>query len=507
VPVNPETTEREGRSAVLLLGGLIVLTVALRFWRLGEWNFQATEMFTLRDSVSPQFRNPRPLGYLLNYYVVRPFLPLDEFGLRLLPAVFGVLAIPASYLVGRRLIGTRAALFSALLMTLSPLLVMYSQLARYWSLVLLLSAIYPYALYIGVRDRNRGALVLGLVTGLLAVLAHPVSALLGGGPALLLLAHVRREHLTRLWSHKGVRWAALALVVFAVLVAVRLIPLLQSWVTQHDRNPASGQFLLRPPVAKGLKQIFYLLAFVESLTVPVVLGAAAGLYVLWKERDRALGLYMGSLAIFPIVFLTLLSLRTPVSTYYLLPTVPVFFLGAGVFLDRLFQVDWKLRPQWLLPAVVTAGVVAAGMPSLISEYRNGRRYDFRAMAHWLEPRLGPADVVVSDQPMVLDHYLPGPKVQRLQHDTTPLAESVRVLRESGRGGTLWVVAPAPSHAFRTALKQGGLAAWLYENCQLGNTAGRGRVDFRSQYLQAFRCPPVASPSTSSEAASAQRTGR
>ena len=70
---------RSTRSA-LLLGGLIVLALVLRFWRLGDWNFEATEMFTRRDSITqPRWTNARPLIYLLNYYVVRPIMPLDEF--------------------------------------------------------------------------------------------------------------------------------------------------------------------------------------------------------------------------------------------------------------------------------------------------------------------------------------------------------------------------------------------------------------------------------------------
>ena len=66
------------RRALLLLLGLTLLGLILRFWHLGEWNFQATEMFTYRDSQRPQFANARPLGYLLNYFLVRPFHPLDE---------------------------------------------------------------------------------------------------------------------------------------------------------------------------------------------------------------------------------------------------------------------------------------------------------------------------------------------------------------------------------------------------------------------------------------------
>ena len=71
----------------------------------------------------------------------------------------------------------------------------------------------------------------------------------------------------------------------------------------------------------------------------------------------------------------------------------------------------------------------------------------------------------------------------------PLARSLNALRQAGAGGALWVVAPAPAHAFRTNLKQGGLARWLWDNCELRNTVGVGRIDFRQQYLQIYRCLP------------------
>jgi hypothetical protein len=487
-----DTERRQQRLFAALVAALLAVGLVIRFWRLGDWNFQATEIFTLRDSLRPRFTNPRPLGYLLNYYLVRPFLPLDEFGLRLLPALFGALAIPAFYFQARRVVPPRAALLGTLLLTVSPLQLLYSQLARYWSMVFLFSAIYPLALYLGVRGRSRRALALGIVTAILAVLAHPVSVLLLGGVAIwLLVTYLRPGHLAQLWKQRSVRWASVLVVILVAVIAVRFFPILQSWISQHDKNPGSGQFLIRPPAPRGVKQLIYLLAFGESLTLPLVLSAAAGIYLLWQERDRSLALLLTSVAIFPIGFLTLISLRTPVSTYYLLPVVPVFFLAAGVFLDRLFEVDGTLRPRWLLPALVTSMVVAAGVPTLISDLRDGRRFDFRGAARWLEEGLAPGDVVFSDQPMVLAHYLPEAPVQRLRPDPEPLRESLGVLRESGHGNVLWIVAPAPSHAFRANLRQRGLIRWIYDNCQLRNSTGVGRVDYRQEYLHIYRCPPLA----------------
>ena len=489
-----ETTERgQGPAPAILLTGLIVVALVLRFGRLGDWSFDSDEIFMRRDSLNVRLTNPRPLLYLLNHYVVAPLLPLDEFGIRLLPAVFGVLAVPVLYFVSRRLVGARAALFAAALLTLSPLHVIYSQFGRYWSLVFLLSALYPYALYIGVREGNRRALVLGLVTAALAVLAHPAAVLLVGGPGIwLLVTYLRPRRLKQLWGQRSFRWGVLAAVIVAAVVVARFIPILQGWISEHDENPGSGQFLLRAP-PRALKPLVYLLAYTEGLTLPVVLTGAVGIYLLWRERDRTLALFLASLVVFPLTFLCLILFRTPVSTYYLLPAAPVFFMGAGVFLDRVFQIDWGLRPRWILPATLAILVLIPGMPTLVSQYLNGRRFDFRGVAQWLTPRLTPGDAVFSDQPVALGHYLPEIEIQRLRYNTAPLRESVQAVRELERGGALWIVAPAPAHAFRTNLKQGGLIRWIYDHCQLSNTVGRSRVDFRQQYLQVYRCPPAPSP--------------
>jgi hypothetical protein len=464
-----------------------VVAALLRFWRLGDWNFEATEMFTLRDSLRPRFTNPRPLSYLLNYYLVRPIIPLDEFGLRVLPALFGVLAIPALFGVSRRLIGSRAAMLGALALTVSGLHIYYSQFARYWALVFLLCAVYPFAVFLGIRERNRRALIVGVVTAVLAALAHPVSVLLVGGPIVWLAAgSLRPSTFRQLWARPGVRWASLLALVVLVLVAVRFVPVLQDWITMHDKNPGSGQFLHRNK-PNGVKQLVYLAAFAESLSIPVALAAVTGIYLLWREKDRVLASYLMSLALFPIAFLTLISARTPVSQFYLVPTLPVFFIGAGVFLDRLFDVDWKAHPRWLLPAMVTVMALTAGAPTLISQYLNGRRFDFRGVAQWLQGRMATGDLIFSDQPMVLAHYLPEVKIDKLR--TAPaLREALGTLQQPGRGGTLWIVAPQPAHTFRTDLKEGGLASWIYDHCELRNTVGVGRVDFRQQYLQVYRCP-------------------
>src|SRR5829696_742412 len=89
---SPDSSMVGAGRATAILTGLTLLALVLRFYKLGAWSLESDEVFMLRDSVALKLANPRPLMYLLNHYVVAPVLALNEFGLRLLPAVFGVLS-------------------------------------------------------------------------------------------------------------------------------------------------------------------------------------------------------------------------------------------------------------------------------------------------------------------------------------------------------------------------------------------------------------------------------
>jgi hypothetical protein len=493
--VDPPGSEGVPRrwSPAVIAACLTLLALVLRFYRIGDWGFDSDEVFMQRDSINLRFTNPRPLMYVLNHYVVQPFLPLNEFGIRLLPAISGVLAVPAFYLVARRLVGTRAALFGSLLIATSPLLVYYSQFGRYWTLVFLLSSIYPYALYLGIRDGDGSVAAWGALAGVLAVFAHPVSVLLLGGFGVWVAAvYLKPDQLARLWAQPRARWGVLVAAILAVVIALRFIPMLQYWVLKHEGVPVSergGEFLLHTPSGRGVKQMSLLLAYVVNLTPPLVLAGALGVYILSQERTRPLALLLVSLFSVQVGFIALVSVRTAVSTFYLVPAIPVLFIGAGVFLDRLSRSGSGLRPGWLLSAAVTLMILAAGAPTLISQYRDGQRWDFRGAARWLDERLSRGDIIYSDQARVVAHYLPDKRVTRLVADPDRLIRARSVVRQEG-GEALWIVAPAPSHAFRTNPRLSTLNDWIYDNCQLRSTIGVGRVDFRQNFLQIFRCAPV-----------------
>ncbi len=490
-PVSQVTGRTSGRGTTIILIGVMAAALLLRMHFLGKWTFEGDEIFTLRDSLDLRPGNPRPLIYWLNHYLVLPFRPLDEFGLRLLPAIFGALAIPTLYIVGRLLVGSRAALIAASLLAVSGLHVYHSQYARYWSLVFLLATIYPFAIYFGIRQRNWTLLVVGLVAGALAALSHPTALLLLGGLGLwVVMTQWRRDTLARLWTQPAGRWTLIAIGLVAVGIAIRYVPVLYDWIAARDATPPNaGEHLLHLPKGTGIKQAAFLLSYVEGITFPLAITGALGIYLLWLKGDRQLALLLGSLAAFPVLFLATLSLRTAVSTSYLLATTPAFFLGAGVFVDWLAGLDRTLRPRWLLPVALVTLIALPGLPTLLSQYRDGRRYDFRGAAQWLGTQAAADDLIFSDQFQVVDHYLPDHEVERLSGDSLELAEATQMQRPEGHA--VWIVAPGASHSFRTNPKLSDMMTWIYQHCQLRKTVGVARLDFRQNQLQIYRCPATA----------------
>jgi hypothetical protein len=462
--------------ALPVLAVLVVIGTLLRLWRLSHWGFEGDEIFTYRDSiVPPDPGNPRPLLYFLNYFVVRPWLALDERGLRLVPVLAGIATIPVMYLLVRRLVSERAGMVSALLLTFNALHVYHSQNARYWTLVFLLSSVYPLALYLGIRARSRGWLITGIVTAPLAIAAHPVSGLLLVGLGLWAVpTYLRRDTLPQLWTQRSLRWGIVALALLALVAGVRYAPVLHSW--------------MRMPHHPRLRGVALALSYVDGLTLGLVVLGAMGVYWLWRVGDRALALLLTCLVIGPFALLVPLSYLTAVSTAYLLPTAPVFFVGAGIFIDRLLHADLGLRPRWLAPAGIGLIVLAGNAPMLMSQYRDGSRADFRGAARWVAEHYRPGDLVVADQSRAFAHYFPQASVTPMPDLADPLEAALD--RVSG-GGTLWAVALSSQRGGFRGQKLGSLDDWMYGHCQLRASLGVPRLDFRQNQIQIYRCPPAA----------------
>jgi mannosyltransferase len=132
--------------AIMLLGGV------LRFYGLSVQSLWGDELaswdFSKRDTLSQVIRGVRsdihPPGYFLILHFTQWIFGDSEWALRLPSAFAGWLCIPAIYALGRRLYSEREGLIAALLLAVLWTPIYYSQEARAYSMLILLSILTSY---------------------------------------------------------------------------------------------------------------------------------------------------------------------------------------------------------------------------------------------------------------------------------------------------------------------------------------------------------------------------
>jgi mannosyltransferase len=184
----------------VVLGALITVAAFLRFWRIGQQGFWFDEGHTvLLVHLSlgrmlgelPGSESTPPLYYLLGWVWARIF-GFSEAAMRSLSAVSGVLCVPVAFACAQKVFSTRAGLVAAALTACNPLLVWYSQEARSYELLVLMSGLSLLA-WLEVLEAPTGRRVaLWVLASALALCTHYYALLLVVPCALWLLVRGRR---------------------------------------------------------------------------------------------------------------------------------------------------------------------------------------------------------------------------------------------------------------------------------------------------------------------------
>jgi mannosyltransferase len=187
----------------LLLGGIVVLGLALRAYALGAESLWVDEVFTTRVVLdySPAYilfrlpiQDPHPPLYYELLWLWTRATGVSETSVRALSALFGAASIPLVYAVADRLYDRRVGLVAALFFAVSPFYVWYGREARMYALLTLLAlaSMYVMLAWLAGEDGRRGnrwtyaAVTVGLVYthafGALLVLAQNAYVLVGLDP-------------------------------------------------------------------------------------------------------------------------------------------------------------------------------------------------------------------------------------------------------------------------------------------------------------------------------------
>jgi mannosyltransferase len=404
---------------------LVVLGGALRFYGLnhqGFWYDEANSDFLVRHPLGqmlgllPATESTPPLYYILAWFWTRIF-GTGEAGLRSLSALFGVLLIPVAYALGKAAVTRRVGLVLAALVAFNPMLIWYSQEARSYSLLILLTAVALLALVWALRTPEPRAFAIWAVASILALTSHYYAILAVAPMALWLLVHYGR------------RRAAQVAVAVVTACGAALIPLaLSQNSTHHD------QWISRHPLGLRLSQILPQVVIGPSAPDRVLLkfigfAAAAIALVLLVLRGDAVERRPAALTAALVVTGFVLNLLLILLGYDDLITRNLLALIVAALL--VLAAGLGARRAGYLGLLTAAVLCALGITAAVgvASDRILQRPDWRPVARTLGPAPhGPGRVILIQKYQMLlplSLYMPG--LRRIAPKTGVIANQFDVI--------------------------------------------------------------------------------
>jgi mannosyltransferase len=385
--LHPESRLQDRRTPRSLVASpvaalVIALTLAaavLRFWGIGRqgfWFDEANTALLVHFSpgkmlgLIPQSESTPPLYYCVAWVWSRVF-GYGEAGLRSLSAMAGVAVVPTLYAAGTKLVSRRAGVIVAALAACNPLLIWYSQEARSYELLVLLSSLALLGFAYAREQPTARRLALWVICAALALATHYYALLAVVPQAIWLLAIHRRRRSVRV---------AVGLV---ALCGLALVPLA---VSQSGTGNVS--WIATAPLGRRLSQVVpqFLTGFqgpARSLLVPLAGAlAAVGLaLVIWRgdERTRRAATCAAMLALWGLLLnLALIAVGVDdLITRNVLALWPAAALAvaAGLAAPRVA----------LAGALITAALCAIGVTEAAGVHANRdyQRPDWRGVARLL----------------------------------------------------------------------------------------------------------------------------
>jgi hypothetical protein len=336
----------------------------------------------------------------LYFLMLRGWLGLSgssEFALRFLSLAFGVISIALIFVLGKRLFNRAIGLIAAILLAFSAYQVWYSQEAKMYTLITMLSLAAIYFLRRGIEDGQRKFWIGVIVCTSLAMYAHILAALLIPVEVVLFLV----------WWRSSKTHLRAGLITFALLtvpyipLALWQIPLIFQPAETGFGHYTFGQML---EVLGNAYTLGILSPFVDW-QIQVAIGFSAALAVLGLLEAKfsishRLGLLLWAAIPFSAIFLV--SINRPIFTdRYLIWIEAAYTLLIAIGIYAL----WKWRKPIGLVALI--GLCAISFLSLNAQATTPFKPDFRSAAHAIETAIMPVDAIVFQIPHVrynFDYY-------------------------------------------------------------------------------------------------------
>lgn len=446
------SVERRRRFSLfqLGLGILIFVGVGIRFWKMshglphffysdeGIFTYQALNMGG-QGLNSHYFVHPTLFLYLLLFldatFILSGMLtgifhqPSDAWKLyladptifyllgRYASAVFGVLTIPLTYFIGKKLFDRKVGLLGAVFLTFSLLHVQWSQLGYSDVPLTLLTSLAFFFAFLAVREGGlRYFVVSGFVSGLAASTKYQgLTTLLWGPLAGVLVALKKRKNPVReLWGKRHLSFLSFLILGFTVGTPFWFLEFRQFtghllWNWNNLKTLGAGHLGYEGNWNWG----YYLTtALPYGLGLPVEICGILGVILLASRLQRERLFFIS----FPTIYFFVIGLSRIRWAKYLLPVFPFLCLAAGYFLvTALSRIMRKETKGTLLVLCLTGFLVV--LPSLANTFRYAyiRQFpDTRELAYaWLRENISSKNKVLQGSYAQLPQLPSGPFIKRL----------------------------------------------------------------------------------------------
>lgn len=410
----------------LLLAGITLVALILRFYKLGEWSFWFDEIFTVNRATV----HYNDLGYVIRRLPQQVWLPVSvlltgqsltlfgvsEFNARLFPAIIGIITIPILYFPIRRYLGTGVALISCLLLAVSPWHLFWSQNARFYTALLLFTVLALSSFYYAFERDKAAYIFLGF--GLLYLAGSERLTAFLVLPAfvtyLLLLA------ILPLKKPAGFKKRNL-LLFFVPAIAFVFVELFLFLTTGTsffwDVVEVFG-------VNRGPSPLRLVYRIILDMGVPITCLAVVGGLFLLSQRTR-IGLFLVSFATIPVALLVGLNPFMFTDDRYAFMVLPAWIMLAAVTLKEIFTRISLSNYGFLFVVVVPLLLVSTEIFTDMRYFQSnkGHRLDWQSAFSLVESRQEVGDVTVSYWPELADYYLKEQTVQMLTLQPSDVIES------------------------------------------------------------------------------------
>jgi mannosyltransferase len=378
--------------------GIMSLAAVLNFLFLdkrGIWFDEAVSIAIARADWPSLWQTISQHELNMSFYYVLLHLWVDlgvsEFFIRSLSVIFSILTVPVIYALGSRLFDKRIGLIAALLIAVNTFFINHAQLARGYSLMLLLVTLSSLLFVMGMQRPSKWVWATYIVTSVLAIYTHVFAAFV---PAVhgLSLVFLRR---------KEIPWKSLLTSATAIILLI--LPLI---VYYSNSNPTNVDYI-HPPSLGYIYGVFFAITGGSNITfaayfIPCFIALIYAVKKWLAVKTSYETWYYGLLLIWllaPVAIAFCISQIKPIflSRYFTICLPPLVLLAAiGI---------WQLRRLWSWVLIIV--LLAVSGFECYQFYINERPEDWRGATAYVLATAETNDAIVFYIPscsLAFDYY-------------------------------------------------------------------------------------------------------